>query len=118
MTQQICELHFSALKTTCLSHFAAAFRLITTALYFWSSILLIFFQSFHQDSYLCSMCEALSLDLYREDNYSVMCLFQGVEDPLLELKTPTLFIIGSHSTLTSQEEVEVCFIFFFSCLIK
>ena len=59
------------------------------------------------------MCEALSLDLYREDNYSVMCLFQGVEDPLLELKTPTLFIIGSHSTLTSQEEVEVCFTFFF-----
>ena len=32
---------------------------------------------------------------------------QGVEDPLLELKTPTLFIIGSHSTLTSQEDVEV-----------
>lgn len=30
----------------------------------------------------------------------------GVEDPLLELKTPTLFIIGSHSTLTSQEDVE------------
>ena len=51
------------------------------------------------------MCEALSLDLYREDNYSVMCLFQGVEDPLLELKTPTLFIIGSHSTLTSQEDL-------------
>ena len=30
-----------------------------------------------------------------------------MEDPLLELKTPTLFVIGSHSTLTSQEEVEV-----------
>ncbi|XP_015771988.1 PREDICTED: KAT8 regulatory NSL complex subunit 3-like [Acropora digitifera] len=30
----------------------------------------------------------------------------GVEDPLLELKTPTLFIIGSHSNLTSQEDVE------------
>lgn len=30
----------------------------------------------------------------------------GVEDPLLELKTPTLFVIGSHSNLTSQEDVE------------
>lgn len=37
----------------------------------------------------------------------VFVSLQGVEDPLLELKTPTLFIIGSHSTLTSQEDVEV-----------
>ena len=112
MTQQICELHFSALKTTCLSHFAAAFRLITTAMYFWSSILLIFFNHFIK-IIISAQCVKLFLWTYREDNYSVMCLFQGVEDPLLELKTPTLFIIGSHSTLTSQEEVEVSFIFFF-----
>ena len=37
---------------------------------------------------------------------------QGVEDPLLELKTPTLFVIGSHSNLTSQEDVEVSFSLF------
>lgn len=43
-----------------------------------------------------------------------------MEDPLLELKTPTLFIIGSHSTLTSQEDVEVhvfLIVFFAVCLV-
>ena len=41
------------------------------------------------------------------DEINIVHFWQGVEDPLLELKTPTLFVIGSHSTLTSQEEVEV-----------
>lgn len=45
--------------------------------------------------------------LYYLNHSLVFVSLQGVEDPLLELKTPTLFIIGSHSTLTSQEDVEV-----------
>ena len=50
----------------------------------------------------CFILEKLEID-----HINVIHFLQGVEDPLLELKTPTLFVIGSHSTLTSQEEVEV-----------
>jgi len=50
----------------------------------------------------CFILEKLEID-----HINIVHYLQGVEDPLLELKTPTLFVIGSHSTLTSQEEVEV-----------
>lgn len=53
--------------------------------------------------------------LYYLNRSLIFVPLQGVEDPLLELKTPTLFIIGSHSTLTSQEDVEVHVYIIFFC---
>ena len=53
------------------------------------------------------MSACFTLEKLQIDHINIVHFLQGVEDPLLELKTPTLFVIGSHSTLTSQEEVEV-----------
>lgn len=57
----------------------------------------------------CNLAPWKCIDTVMRSYMLITWSLQGVEDPLLELKTPTLFIIGSHSTLTSQEDVEVHF---------